>query len=72
MQKILILTKDKKMLFDSTWESMIVDNSLIVEESDDTLVIVLNNNYKPEWDVEVKSDWEWGLLYTIIEDDLIN
>ena len=60
MEKIIIITRDNKLLLSKDWtsEKIVIDKSIKIEYSKDELIIKLLNDYKQVWDIDVTDNWD--------------
>ena len=60
MNKILVLTKDNRLLLSKQLDNeILVDDSIEIAATDHWMVIRLLKDYESNWDVEViVTDWE--------------
>ena len=60
MEKIIIMTRDNKLLLSKDWtsEKIVIDKSIKIEYSKDELIIKLINDYKQVWDIDVTDNWD--------------
>lgn len=61
--KILLLTKDNKLLFDSTWDEAIKQEDVDIVDKDWYMIIKLNKDYNTSAYMQVTTHEEWWLWY---------
>jgi len=61
--ELLLLTKDNRILFNSTLQSAIADDSLEITDDWKNMIIRLKEGHKANSDIKVKVGTNWGLKY---------
>ena len=66
--KVLLITQDSKLLYDSTWEEAIKQDDVDVAQSWENLILRLNKYYDTTANIKVIPWDDWEIRYRPYED----